>query len=300
VKLLASGDWHLTNRSPRKRVDDCKETLVEKILEIKKIGERFGAEYILQPGDLCDSDVFPDSFKTKWIPILRPMRIISIPGQHDMRYHTSDISNTSLGVLSEGAMIQIAGPKPLKLLDNVHVYGAGWNAPIPKIKDASAFNILLVHKMIIVEKIWTQQEDYVLAKDFLEKNKFDLIVSGDNHSSFFLTAEGRSIINCGNLLRNRIDQADHIPHVYLIDTDKKEIKKEVVPHADFSDIMKIDEAKNEETINKNLELMKASLKNKKKIKGLDYPKRVAVRIKELKKNGELKPMTEEIIGEIMG
>jgi hypothetical protein len=56
----------------------------------------------------------------------------------------------------------------------------------------------------------------------LKKNKFDLVVSGDNHKYFFVNfdkgAKERNLINIGSMLRKTIAQKEHTPFFVFFDT----------------------------------------------------------------------------------
>ena len=151
MKICICGDWHLTENKPKSRVDDYVNAQESKIAFIAKTAVKYRATYILQPGDFCDKWEIKDKFKTRWIKNLKDLtNIVCVAGQHDLRYHTSDISNTPLGVLEEaiGFTLLHNNSKPCALDQQVHVYGAGWGRTMPKVIDTKKFNILLTHRMI--------------------------------------------------------------------------------------------------------------------------------------------------------
>jgi hypothetical protein len=55
-----------------------------------------------------------------------------------------------------------------------------------------------------------------MAEGILRKYpKFDLIVTGDNHTSFTIEYKGRRLVNPGNLTRQTADQINYKPRVAL-------------------------------------------------------------------------------------
>jgi hypothetical protein len=55
-----------------------------------------------------------------------------------------------------------------------------------------------------------------MAEGILRKYpKYDLIVTGDNHTSFTVAYKGRRLVNPGNLTRQAADQIDYKPRVAL-------------------------------------------------------------------------------------
>ena len=305
MRLIISGDWHLTENKPRSRIDDYVKAQESKIAFIAETAKEYNAAFILQPGDFCDKWEIKDKFKTRWIKNLKNLtNIICVAGQHDLRYHTSDISNTPLGVLEEAVgfiLLHSNNPKPLVLSPAIDVYGAGWGKDIPEITNRKKFNILLTHRMIAMDKLWPGQDSYEIAGTFLRKHKnFDLVVSGDNHQSFHYKHKGKWLINCGSLMRNRIDQGDHKPCIWAFDTEKREAQKILIPIEPFKEAMNLERVKYEKEKNKKLEELAQSLKKKSRLKGLNYKRRVFERVKILKRTKALQPLTEKIIGEVMG
>jgi len=309
MKFIVSGDWHLTNKKPRARTDNYVRAINKKVLQIFSLAGENDA-VILQPGDLTDDWDYPDKFKTEWIQAFRlyaaKMKIITIPGQHDLRYHTSDFKNTPFGVITEGAEIQRAMDIPRKVTPDVHVYGAWWGKDVPKIEDKNAFNILLIHRLVLLEKIWEGQdeEDFVLADSLLRENDYDLIVSGDNHKSLNIEVDQKRLINCGSLMRSKLDQSDHHPCVWLIDTEDKDkweqIFLDVEPFDEVFDVVKAKAAKAvEKQKNESLKKLKYVLEHESRITGLNYRRRVMKRVISLKDKTLISPVAESIINEVM-
>lgn len=302
MKILCCGDWHLTIRKPRNRLDNYPKTIENKINQIGEICEKHEIDLILEPGDLTDHWEFPDKFKTRWIGILKRLpHIVAVAGQHDMRYHTSDINNTPLGVLRKAVDFSLIGKGSFStiplIIDSICLYGAGWQEDIPKIHSPDKFNILITHRMITMDKLWAQQEDYEVPGTFLRKHKFDLIVSGDNHNSFHYYDNNRWLINCGSLMRNKIDQEHHKPCVWVFDTETRLAEEILLQINPFGDVFNLLQAGLQKTKNLRLADLAESLKKKSRIKGLNYKARVAKRVEELGK--DINPKTKDFIEEIM-
>jgi DNA repair exonuclease SbcCD nuclease subunit len=288
MKFLILGDLHITNKNPDNRLDAFPLTQRHKIDNIFDVAQEEGVKAILQPGDLFDHYHMPDIVKREWILYFREkgIPVLTIPGQHDMRYHSSNIENTPMGVLDASEAVRIlSNTFPYVFIEKdytVQIYGAGWNAEIPEIVDTSAINILLIHKLIVQEKIWEGQKDPVKSKSFLFKNKFDLIVSGDNHQSFIETRQDRFLINCGSLMRSRIDQTTHRPCFYIYDAEKKEVKKHLILIEPFAKVLNVAVATKEKEDNKQLEAFVKGLSKEESIEGLDFTKNAEGYVKENK------------------
>ena len=310
LKILITGDWHLTDKTPRCRIDDYVGAQEEKIGFIFNTAIEHKCHVILQPGDLCDKWIARDKFKVKWINYLNfyirnlgAPNLITVYGQHDARYHTSNIEDTPLGVLRAGVgftIIEHDQPQMFgAIIDYTDIYGAGWGKPIPKIIHPDHFNILVTHRMIVRDKLWAEQENYEVVGTFLRQNKFDLIVSGDNHTKFSHKYNHKYLFNCGSLMRNRIDQDSHHPAVIIFDTITTDYEEILIPKLPFKNVVDLVEAEKEEQRNEKLEDLRDALKKKTKIKGLNYRQRVSDRVEILKKKKSLNKRTEHYIGRIM-
>jgi len=288
MKLLAVGDFHLTNKKPENRKDDMVETQERKVDWILDLAIEEGVSAILQPGDLFDHYHMPDYIKRKWIKYFkeRNVTILTVPGQHDMRYHSSNIDNTPMGVLDASEVIKVLGEFPAVFPHDdttVMIYGAGWGAEVPKTVEGASCSVLVTHRMIIQEKIWEGQEDAVKANQFLFRNKFHLIVSGDNHQSFNQTRGGRQLLNCGSLMRSRIDQVTHKPCVWIYDVVKEIAYQHYIPIEPFEDVMDLTTSTREKQSNKDMEAFVDGLSKDTIIEGLKYKKNMIAYLKENKK-----------------
>ncbi len=221
MRFLATGDWHLIDKCPENRLDDYGETALNKLDFLLGKAEDEYCDYIIQPGDFFDSPSPSYDWFTKVVNCIgnRQVKIITIFGQHDLRYRNQE--NTALFALeAKNKNINILSSNHSFQIENFSIYGSGFNESIPK-PDDDFYNILLTHRMIITKKLWAEQKEYDQAEAFLHNNKFDLIVSGDNHQKFYITEKLKCLINCGSLLRSGIDQVDHIPEAYIIDINPK-------------------------------------------------------------------------------
>ena len=101
-------------------------------------------------------------------------------------------------------------------------------------------------------------------------------------------------------MRSKIDQGDHKPCIWVFDTETRKAEKVLIPVKPFKEVVNLERAEYEKEKNEKLEILAQSLKKKSRLKGLNYTVRVFERVKALKKAKALQPLTEKIIGEIMG
>ncbi len=273
MKILCLGDFHLNNKQPVNRIDDYWHTAKKKLEWALVTAKRKGASVIIAPGDFTDSPSISYSAYSDILSILKEnlnskMTMLSIWGQHDMRYRTME--NTALSAI-EVAFANTPEFRSLEAnevcdMENVSFYGSSYGDEVPNPIEGH-FNILIVHRMLIEEKLWNAQEEYEPSNTFLRQHPFDLIVSGDNHRPFLTQAGGskRLLVNCGAMLRSNIDQVDHKPFVVLFDTETKEHEKIYIPIEDGEKVFKIGEVELAKERNANLETFISGLSNNKSI-----------------------------------
>ena len=299
MKFLLTGDWHIDNNKPGRRTDDYWNTVKNKISFILHLAVEEKA-VILQPGDFFNSHKASDFLKRYMIQKMRNLNItvLTVFGQHDLRYHSSNIKNTPLGVLQAAGVVDILDFDPIDYT-GVSVYGASWWEEIPKLIDTQRTNILVTHKMIIKdEKLWEGQEDATMGNILLKSSGFDLILSGDNHSHFTIsTKTGKHLVNCGSLLRTAIDQSDHVPTVYIYDTVKKTITPHVVPHKPFSEVFDLSKYEAEKERDEKLEAFLTRMTGEVELEGLDFIKNMDTYVSQNEQ--EIDEMTLGIIEEVM-
>jgi len=275
MNLICTGDWHIRLQKPENRIDDYCDAQMGKIDWIFK--QRIGTEksYILQPGDFFDNPSVPYSVFSNCINLISANMnnnctpIMSVFGQHDLRYRASK-HNTALNALSCANKVTILNEKPIYQDSfGLRIVGCSWGEEIPTPSSEVEINILVIHKMIIDEKLYAQQEGFERADKFLKKHKFDLIVSGDNHKGFIQEYKGRYLVNCGSLMRANKDQFDHKPFIVIYDTNTKTIERRYIPIRPIKYIFDIDSIEKTKERNEKLKVFVEGLSQHKDM-GLNF------------------------------
>lgn len=226
MKLLNTGDWHSTNKRPENRIDRYWFTFLTKIRFIMEVAKKYKVDYIIQPGDLTDTPALSYEEFCELVDYIT-CPIITTWGQHDLRFRVK--VNTALKALSKACDIQILTSNEILRKDGVAISGCAFNEAVPEPEDDKEFNVLVIHRMIVEDKLWTQQEVTDWASSFIRRNKYDLVVSGDNHQFFISDNNNRYLFNCGSLMRSTIAQIDHQPKVVVFDTDTRKYEVINVP-----------------------------------------------------------------------
>jgi exonuclease SbcD len=278
MKLLITGDWHYTDKTPDCRIDDYQAALHDKIDQIFQISEEEDVDYILQAGDMTDTPFLSYSTFITFSNILHKnkKRKCTVYGQHDLRYRNK--GNTPLDALADRGLVYIMdseGETPICFPD-ITIYGCSFGEQHPKIKDPDKFNILILHQLILSTQERDWQKEQILHSALLKNSEFDLIVSGDNHKPFILSNEDingnphKLLVNCGSLMRSSIEQVDHEPFVVIFDLDEdlkpRKIFLKIKP---WQEVFDLERKVKQEEINENLEAYAEGLKEQKDM-GLDY------------------------------
>jgi len=228
--LLLTADWHIRKTAPAFRKDDFQQAVRRKILQVFRIARRFKA-HILIAGDLGDKPQWANSQLAWFIRECRRLRdsgirIVAIPGQHDLPAHDlSRWNEEALGVLHEAGAVDILTSKPERVGSALIVpkpYGVGEVEAVCAGEEECV--ILMAHQLVFPEVPHWAEGEAVRAEDLLDSCGWaDLILCGDNHQTFVVAKGSRVLISPGSLLRLRIDQLTHRPAVFLYDERRKRL-----------------------------------------------------------------------------
>ncbi len=300
MKILNLGDLHFTKRKPRARTDkDYLSTMVDKLKEALTYAQNNEIEIVLQPGDWFDTAKVSHEVVSKVCSVLEKYRnclsIFCVAGQHDLHFHNTNNPNIPLNVLKEAGLLYIVpNSSPVQIGNSsCYIYGTSWGQKIPK-TTMDGFSILLIHTMVIPnknEKLWEAQEDYIVGKDLFSYG-FDLVVSGDNHNSFFVQNEKGTLINAGSMMRSTVAQIKHRPGFYIFDTDTKEVKK--VLYTVKNDTLDLSVKERKEEIDENLNSFISGLKKSMDI-GLDYKANIHKALEEHNLSSEVSEVIKNTI-----
>lgn len=303
MRLIVTGDWHLTDKTPRNRKDDYQKTQQDKIAWIFEFAANEGIVNILQPGDMFNSPNASTKFRSEWMSFFGsydPAWIITVPGQHDLVNRSSDIFKANIGLFYSADRISVLGQRTQLLGNDTYIQGAGWAEDIPDLISPELFkNILLTHRMVALEGEWPGHEDYDVPGPLLRKYKYDLIVSGDNHRSFHYKDKDRWLINCGSLMRSRADQIDHKPCIWVYDTETKEATQHFIPIKPSEEVIHIERVRKEKEKNEKLQELITAMSKGIDLTGFDFKQTLYQISDSLKKEKLLPKATENMIEEIM-
>lgn len=221
MRYIVTADNHTRSTRPLMRTD--KNFLCEvmyKWEQIIKLANQYDAHL------LCAGDIFHTAnpsfevFNRLYVRLIElTNHLYMVAGQHDLKNHSPFLLYS-----------------PIYTLHNIHddrfvmsaneykdVHGYQWEQkPKKEIKGL----ILLTHKCVTPKKPPHFLDKAISAKKMLKKYpNYQYIVTGDYHVSHATQIGDRWLINPGSMLRSNIDQINHKPSVYLIDTDTNLVER---------------------------------------------------------------------------
>lgn len=226
--------------------------------EVFKILDQEECGILLISGDLFDQPDIPFWLFNKVSRLFQQecpcAYICAIPGQHDLRWHTTPLIDTPIGALESIENFKIVNTTDRAIFFpkfKVNIYGKGWGEQIePQVKMQKATSILLIHELVVLkEKLFLQQEEgsFSYSSDLLKKYPdFKYIISGDNHQTFHTKMKDRFLINPGSLMRKRKDQLEHKPTIFVFDSEEDYIEEFGIPVRPIEDVFRLDKIASDE------------------------------------------------------
>lgn len=205
-------DLHLMEHNPICRTDFLPDVQIKKLKALRR----------LQKQHQCPVFVAGDVFDT-WKPSphllsiafkFLPDNIITIYGNHDLPQNSLELRYKSgLHVLESSNTIQV-----LK-------HGSWGQVPGEYILQPSGRRVGLWHfPTYFEENPYGTTVGSKSALRLLKKYPFDVLVTGDNHTSFVVRYKGKLLVNPGSMLRTTAAQIQHRPAAFLYYADANDVE----------------------------------------------------------------------------
>ena len=229
---ILAADLHIRADIPMCRTDDYLQAQFNKLKFIFKLCKENNCP-LLVAGDIGNKSQWPNWLLEKTISIINKykIKIICIPGQHDLPEHRLDYwQKSGCGVLHRAATIKLLS-EPILYHNIFRIFPFGYGTEINHCKLITPpSKIAMAHQMVIENKpLWPGQEaskGNTLLKKFPEYN---LILTGDNHNPFVAEYQGRLLVNPGSVMRMTAAQIDHKPRVYKWYSDTNTVEAVYLP-----------------------------------------------------------------------
>jgi hypothetical protein len=184
-----------------------------------------------------------------------------------MRFHGYELQNTPLAIMFAcKAITSLEFSYVHPNHSEVWIYGRDWGKDID-VSVLGNFNVLVTHRMIINDKLWPDQTEFDYGHKFLTDNmdRFDLIITGDNHQNIMWESRhpergSCQLINPGSIMRMSITQKDFQPTCVVYDTDLRKATVIPIPIEPIETVMDL------KTVEDNVERMNAQQQIKDVIK----------------------------------
>lgn len=244
--IVACGDLHVRESTPTMRTEkDFFAAVVEPKLEwIVETSNKYKAPICIA-GDIFDQAGVRYFVANRTAQILREAKygIYTVPGQHDMNFHSQLLMDTPYQSLMEARVIKdVHGGVRHAFEDKVLISGAGFG-----IEPRLYSDILLAHSCITENNPPFFLEDALSADDYLRLyDQWRIIISGDYHVSHVTRKDNRILVNCGPMFRKDKTQIDVVPKAYLINIDDLSYQALFIPHRpgnEAFDLAKIERVK---------------------------------------------------------
>lgn len=306
-RFFLCGDAHIRESVPRFRTDDFTAAMLRKLGFIQNKCLTDHGNIVIFPGDVTDSPRLTPRMFYLIITLLKRNRVthnFGIFGQHDLRYWTNPWES-ALAVLEAAGAITLLrasdGPWHLgaRTGDNteVYLYGCGWNEDIPQVKETgkNIRNVLIIHRLFAMEGLYPGDDNWADAEGFLKNSNWDLIVAGDNHAHFNLECGGRYFVNCGSLMRSRIDQIHHKPVIYEYLAKSRKLTCIPVPCEEIEVVMDLERAAQDRGREEELEVFVQKIGERTEIEGLDFERNMERRLEEDDITDEMREIWKEVV-----
>lgn len=224
MKFSFFTDIHLTDNTPKYRIDKYPEILVEKLRYVFQLSLENKCECVAFGGDFFDRKTIDDySVIKSAINIINEsgVKTYACVGEHDLYGHNKDsFPESALAFLCGFAPNYINLWNPVHLENGVSFYAKHeWEKmdDLRDIKvDTGRYNILLCHELLYNKKMpfgITNTADLDL--------QFDLVCSGDLHCGFNPhKVKNTWYCNPGSLARKATSDIKRMPKFFIIDVQK--------------------------------------------------------------------------------
>jgi exonuclease SbcD len=235
MNLVLIGDVHLRSTVPARRVDDFLNTQYNKLREVFEAANDLAAPVICT-GDVFDKHDPPHSLVNRYMPLFRLLQhgFYTCVGNHDIfGANLATVDRSALGVLANAGVVTLLSALPVTIGagdDTVVLSGSTYmdNDVHPDPTIGSGFKLLVSHEMVLMNKLYREQEDFIHAEAYAQTHSgWDLVLCGHYHYHFTYEGYGTRIINPGALVRIKASLGDMklIPRYVVLNTQTKALRE---------------------------------------------------------------------------
>ena len=191
---ILCSDMHFREDTPVCWIGDFQKEQWTAVEFISKLQEKYDC-IVIHAGDLFDHWKPSPWLLSRAIEML-PRKFYSIYGQHDLPQHNLELDcKSGLNTLRQAGVV--------KYLERYH-YGQE-DITIPSIRSFNGRDILVWHHLTYMTAPFPGATGGNAISILKKYPQFDLIVTGDNHESFWTEYQGRILVNPGCMTRQTAD-----------------------------------------------------------------------------------------------
>ena len=225
---ILCSDMHLREDTPICWTGDFQKEQWSTVEYIAKLQRKYNCP-VIHAGDL-----FHHWKPSPWLLSnainLLPRNFYTCYGQHDLPQHNWRLRDKSGVYTLEMAnslftQSQTIGDVELTILN----YNQLPDDTNLKLLRKDWCNILVWHHLTYITKPFPGASDGQADSLLRKYPQFDLIVTGDNHQSFTTEYKGRVLVNPGCMTRQKTDEAEYKPSVYLWYAEDNSVERVYLP-----------------------------------------------------------------------
>jgi hypothetical protein len=245
---------HIRSTVPRARKDDFAQAMELKLRFVLDLAQK--SPPLITAGDLLDVARSDQELEQWLIRLFREYGVetITVPGQHELPEHSLvQYGRSSMAVLEAAGVVRALTKDrgPIIHTNGWAFWGCAWGeTPDETMQDRKRKNMLIWHHMVTSDPLWPTQEIVQPGRLLREYPWYDIILTGDNHSTV-LDATGmdsygkvRRLINPGSMMRQTAAQVNHRPCVFRYEGDHLAPEQIFLPiQQDVLDLTQLQEEK---------------------------------------------------------
>lgn len=218
--LILTADWHLREDIPICRTDDFVTAQWSKVFFISELQKQYDCP-VIHSGDLFHHWK-PSPYLLSQTISLLPDEFYTVYGNHDLPQHSMELRRKSgIYTLATGGHLTVLNQGHFGEIEPRQAYPI--DAIIPR-------SLSVWHTFTYMGKEPWPGCTSPTGNKLLRKYKdFDLIVTGDNHQSFFTEDNDRLLVNPGSITRQTAKQHDFKPCVYLWHAEDNTVTRVYLP-----------------------------------------------------------------------
>lgn len=233
VKFAYTTDWHICFKQPTTRKDDVLTKQLDKLIQFVNICNAANLDFIIHGGDIFDAPRYSDpSIVNSVIDILKLLKcpMYSIPGSHDMYgYNLNTLTQAYAGTLRSSGCITLLAERGIYKFPGelqIGVIPAYLDPQIDTYNKFIGVDIIVTHDMLVNTDTSVLPYKCISINELAQKFSKTIFLCGHNHTAFYKAINNNLFINPGPLVRTASNEADHVPHIFIITKNNNNIINE--------------------------------------------------------------------------